>query len=659
MLRCAPFNHQVVNGQRAMRLLSRNVNSNLVYWLGLLTVVTIGALLRLAGYDFSLPYVDHPDEPNFILAAQMIIDHGSAQPMGMQGYPPGVITLSYLPLKFFPQPEQHPLWVTPYLRILTILVSAATALPLASLARMFTGSLGGLLTAGIWLFSPELVTYSRYFTPDPYVTLLAAMSLWLALKGAFQQRTDWLNLSLIAWAGAVLFKYQALFILPVLMVLSALTLTVSEGRPRFRTNLIWQFLGIAAFGLWLTLLYPSLEANDVPHFVASTDRFQIPTPIQVATAIGESTSLVGTVVLWTAGLAGVVLCLVISRLTLAQSDLTPKSNDKFPSVIALGAAALLWTAGVSFFGEQDVFQNLFVTALLTVFLGTGVALLMTGAWKVLQQTILRPTALPASLIAVALLFFPLLDAALASSRLHSLHDRRNDLAAYMDTSLEAGSIIATADNHKTFNRDWGGYRGLNEFPLVAVAQLDERPLDEWRTEGVAYAIMSTAEFAALTDDVRDEITLLKTYPVSDQFRGPDMVVVCLCQPDTRSDVIFGPIHLTGYTLERNEEALRVQYFWRAQVTPSADYVVFNHLLNASGELVSQQDGAPHQDERRGTSDWNDPSETLISAHFTLSVEGLAPGDYRLVTGFYRRDTGERMADEEGRDSIMVSTLQIP
>lgn len=642
-----------------MHLLSRNVNSNRLYWLGLLTVVTIGALLRLAGYDFSLPYVDHPDEPNFILAAQMIIDHGSARPMGMQGYPPGVITLSYLPLKFFPQPDQHPLWITPFLRIATIVVSAATALPLASLARMFTGSIGGLLTAGIWLFSPELVTYSRYFTPDPYVTLLAALSLWLALMGASQRRMVWLNLSLIAWAGAVLFKYQALFILPVLIALSALTLAEPVDRPRFRTNLIWQFLGIAAFGLWLTLLYPSLEANDVPHFVASTDRFQIPTPIQIATAIWWAASLVGTAILWTAALTGVVLWLVFSRLTLAQADLPPKSKDRLFSAIALGAAALLWTAGVSFFGEQDVFQNLFVTAILTAFLGTGLALLIAGAWQVVQLTRLRPVALPAGLIAVALLFFPLLDGALASSRLYSLHDRRNDLAAYMDMSLQSGPIIATADNHKTFNRDWGGYRGLNEFPLVAVARLDERPLDDWRADGVQYAIMSTSEYDALPDGVRSEITQLKIYPVSNQFRGPDMTVVCLCRPDAQSDVVFGPVHLTGYTLDRSDETLRVQYFWRAQATPSADYVVFNHLLNASGELVSQQDGAPLQDERRGTSDWNDPAETLISAHFTLSVEGLAPGDYRLVTGFYRRDTGERMADEEGRDSIMVSTLQIP
>jgi len=26
-------------------------------------------VLRLRGYDFALPYIDHPDEPNFALSA--------------------------------------------------------------------------------------------------------------------------------------------------------------------------------------------------------------------------------------------------------------------------------------------------------------------------------------------------------------------------------------------------------------------------------------------------------------------------------------------------------------------------------------------------------------------------------------------------------------
>ena len=105
----------------------------------------------------------------------------------------------------------------------------------------------------------------------------------------------------------------------------------------------------------------------------------------------------------------------------------------------------------------------------------------------------------------------------------SLPDRRVELMHYMDTSLPPGLYIANYDNHKTFNRSWGGYDGINDFPWYPDhAELPDKPIEEWRRLGVEYAIMP---FSPLLEQIPyiyypDQTVMLKTYPVSDAFRGP-------------------------------------------------------------------------------------------------------------------------------------------
>ena len=37
------------------------------WWLALLVILVLAGALRFPGYGFSLPYIDQPDEPNFLL----------------------------------------------------------------------------------------------------------------------------------------------------------------------------------------------------------------------------------------------------------------------------------------------------------------------------------------------------------------------------------------------------------------------------------------------------------------------------------------------------------------------------------------------------------------------------------------------------------------
>ena len=39
-------------------------------------------------------------------------------------------------------------------------------------------------------------------------------------------------------------------------------------------------------------------------------------------------------------------------------------------------------------------------------------------------------------------------------------------------------------------------------------------------------------------------------------------------------------------------------------------------------------------------------------------EDVAPGTYRLITGFYRHDTGERLQDSQGDDYLLVTEIVV-
>lgn len=145
-----------------------------------------------------------------------------------------------------------------------------------------------------------------------------------------------------------------------------------------------------------------------------------------------------------------------------------------------------------------------------------------------------------------------------------------------------------------------------------------------------------------------------------------MVVLALRTPtqlQPAGESQLGSIRLLGHDLDlgaaRPGATLSFRLYWQADAPTDGDYVVFNHLLDADGVLVAQVDGPPLPDTRRGTSAWDDPQETLISREFRLQLpEDLAAGEYRLVTGWYRRDTGQRLLAPDGSDHLTLVTLSL-
>jgi len=131
------------------------------------------------------------------------------------------------------------------------------------------------------------------------------------------------------------------------------------------------------------------------------------------------------------------------------------------------------------------------------------------------------------------------------------------------------------------------------------------------------------------------------------------------EPDHAETARFGEsVEMFGYDLREAVRApgspLEVTLHWHALETPDRDYHTFVHLLDASGEILAQDDGPP----AGGTAPvqgWL-PGEYLLDTRSFHLPPALADGEYRLGVGFYDPVTGTRLGDRVVLDTpIPVST----
>jgi len=120
------------------------------------------------------------------------------------------------------------------------------------------------------------------------------------------------------------------------------------------------------------------------------------------------------------------------------------------------------------------------------------------------------------------------------------------------------------------------------------------------------------------------------------------------------DVTFGSrMWLLGYDHQEDGDRLVLHLYWQVLDTLSTNYKVFVHLIRISdGAIVAQQDTMP-----RGwsypTSFWS-RQETFVD-RLDLDIGAVEPGEYRLVLGVYKAETGRlpavdaagnRLADDQ-------------
>lgn len=637
------------------------------WWYVLLVIMLLAAGLRYPGYDFSFPYIDHADEPAYNLAARMIIDFGSAKPLGMHGYPPGIVTVNLILLRAFHDPSLPPSSILWIVRLLSITVSVLTVLVMGLLGYRVATPLAGLVAAWLWAVSPRVVEHSRFATADPYVTFFAVLALFWTISGTLYDRDRWTNWGIFACIMAVIFKYQAIVIVPLVLFLPLWRLRSQLQRRRILVNFGYNFLTLALFGFWLVAIYPVTEAHESPYWSAAPDKLGVPTMDILKGNLTESVLRgVNSKLVWQAGLAALILLFIP----------TIRRHANGIGLFALGLGAVMWFGVVSLYGWQFFRQFISASAFLTVLAGTGLALGVTAMALLVERiprvgSFSRAQAFVTVLGITAIVFLTRhqLAVSIDDAKNCMLHDRRNDLAAYADSSLAGGPYISNSENHKTFNRDWGGYRGKTNFPLFQIASITEHPVEYWREQGVKYAIVPYDVYETLANTPQgskylEETVLLKAYPPSSRYRGPAMVMLALDPIQYQTNQQLGPIHLIGYDIDhitvRPGESVTFRLYWQSDTALDVDYLVYNHLTPLfSRDIVAQVDGPPLGIGKRGTASWDDPTETLISQPFTLTIgTDVQPGRYRLMSGFYRRDTWERLHTAEGADFLLITEITV-
>jgi hypothetical protein len=131
-------------------------------------------------------------------------------------------------------------------------------------------------------------------------------------------------------------------------------------------------------------------------------------------------------------------------------------------------------------------------------------------------------------------------------------------------------------------------------------------------------------------------------------------------PDKPVDANFADaIMLKGVSVQDliSTKPLPIALHWQVLHPTDKPLTVFLQMLNDAGEVVTSWDSQPF-DGLYPTNLWA-PGE-LVADTFLLPLpqDGLVAGQYRLVTGFYDFETGQRLPLVEGGDFAIVDTFEV-
>lgn len=113
---------------------------------------------------------------------------------------------------------------------------------------------------------------------------------------------------------------------------------------------------------------------------------------------------------------------------------------------------------------------------------------------------------------------------------------------------------------------------------------------------------------------------------------------------TQHDLFDNLLYLRGVDLSSTTvqpgHNLTVTLVWQDIKTPTLDYKVFVHLLDAQGQIVAQNDSMPGNGELP-TRGWL-PREVITDVHLIPISAKLPPGVYHLELGLYNPRSGQRL-----------------
>jgi hypothetical protein len=110
---------------------------------------------------------------------------------------------------------------------------------------------------------------------------------------------------------------------------------------------------------------------------------------------------------------------------------------------------------------------------------------------------------------------------------------------------------------------------------------------------------------------------------------------------------------------QDAEQLYIELEWEADQQPSRDETVFLQLLAPDGSLARQRDSQPQNGFRPMTT-W--AAGERVTDAYAFPLEGLAPGEYRLIAGLYHMEDGQAVrvrSPATGQDTVELGHVSIP
>ncbi|MBN1873448.1 MAG: hypothetical protein JXA33_04395 [Anaerolineae bacterium] len=217
----------------------------------------------------------------------------------------------------------------------------------------------------------------------------------------------------------------------------------------------------------------------------------------------------------------------------------------------------------------------------------------------------------------------------------------------------------------------GEIQSGERFPLV-----EEWPTQEWPAQTLAWGHYLLHVPALLPPDTYTLTSTFLDAGTGTVIGGPHPVETVIIQQEicnlatvaeaTDTNALFGDeLRLVEYTLERSDQRLDFQFYWRAERYVDNEYTIFVHVYDpATAVPVAQNDVRPRQG-AYPMRFWR-PGE-IVDDRVSVSLSGVPAGEYGIAIGVYNGATGERLPllDNQGEPLvddgrlILSETVTIP
>jgi 4-amino-4-deoxy-L-arabinose transferase-like glycosyltransferase len=630
------------------------------WWLiGLLLIVALASILRYPAYNFGYPYIDHPDEPHYALAAHSIINTGTAKGWQMDGYPPGIIFTDIMFLKAFQNKELPPTSIIPKIRLLSITFSIAAIITIAFIGMVIGAPVVGLIAALCYAISPICVEYDRYAAAEPFLTFfisLAFLFIFIAYKHSSHKIMIFAYLSSFI---AIVFKYPAgLLFIPVIATDLMICLKLRRnnrlipsdfyfGIP-LRTLLclgffIWLFMGYGVIGdgkssgpdrSWRRhLKYDFPDTLKIFHnSVFITGSFSSPVNLTEMGLTGNPPEPGGNALpyfIFLFAFAGFIISLVKN-----------KKLFTFPYLVLEGFI-IIWFVALNLFSPayRHFISVLPVLYLLAV---AGFSETLTFIMDKLFPKIVHMTKMILVFIVLIFILSNFFISSWTNMIERSKHDIRNEITKWMDFSLKGGSFISDPKCLSIF-MPYSDYQGKKGFKWCG--NIEERNLEneftlKTKTIGIDYLIVEENQYdrAKLCNNYLNALPLLKKFHSKHTYYGGNYVVLSTNQIINKSSQKLDNVLILGYNsnISKLDEGnlLKLNIFWKAELPFHRPMSAFVYVKKGNN-VLNFITFPPINDryERRSTVDWNDPDEIIISDDVIIAFANKAKGKFTIYAGF--------------------------